>query len=81
MAAPINRLTEVFVGPGEGVCDDCGESSTDALCDGCFNARWTPECIGCGGAIQDQLARLGSTRCQDCRDGLGQLSDFLRRAA
>jgi hypothetical protein len=26
-----------------------------------------PLCVHCGGAIADVLARLGSTRCHDCR--------------
>jgi hypothetical protein len=37
-------------------------------------ARWLPPgmppmlCVECGGTIADVLARLGSTRCHDCRD-------------
>ena len=32
---------------------------TVALADGC--------CYVCGGNVEDALARLGSTRCHDCR--------------
>lgn len=40
-------------------------------------------CVECGGEVEAHLERLGSIRCQDCRDGLGvnHHSDVLRRAA
>ena len=28
----------------------------------------SPNCLCCGGPIEDVLARLASNRCQDCRD-------------
>lgn len=81
MAAPIERLASVEIEPGTGQCTGCGKPDVNDLCAGCFNARWTAPCALCGGDIVGPLARLGSFRCQDCRDGMGQLNDYLRRAA
>ena len=30
--------------------------------------EWNHRCLGCGGAVDDVLWRLGSKRCHDCRD-------------
>jgi hypothetical protein len=34
-------------------------------------------CVDCGGAIADVLARLGSTRCHDCRKNVPAPSALL----
>lgn len=78
---PIERLTAPVAGPGEGECQGCGTLHDGDPCPGCVNEYWTPACGTCGGPVESPLARLGSVRCQDCRDEVGQVSDFLRRAA
>ena len=77
---PIERLAAV-AGPGEGECQGCGKPSALDPCVECVNEHWTAACVACGREIESPLARLGSVRCQDCRDGIGEISDFLRRAA
>ena len=42
--------------------------------------EWRPQpadgdplrCVDCGGAIAEELVKLGSTRCHDCRNGVPQ---------